>query len=200
MNYFSKQFESFLKIFSFFILVFFFGVSFYFFFSGRKIEEFPTIKYIDTEEGFAVDYPKGWKKQIKEKQGVLYIEFLNPSLEKIREYLGFSIFSVRRYQALEKTSLEIVKNFVKEEIEKSDREYETIKEEKININGLEAEYLELLEKESKEKLLLDYKIIIVFLEEPKTNRYFFLFATAPAEKWDYYQKLFEKCIFSFEVF
>ena len=197
-----------LRIFSSIILIIFFAFSALVFNSGRNRDKLAGLEYIDIENGFTITYPKGWRidrsnsSLIKSKNQTA-ISFTNPVGDINGQFLGSANFTVFFNYAEGPLNLDVYRNIVKSDMSHGLDNFDVLKEEKIIINGLEGYLISSKDDgnktESASQQKPSYKSLVFITTEAKSNREFFIWATAFESSWTDYEKLFENCIKSFKI-
>jgi len=196
-----------LKIFSAFFVIAFFVFSGFVFNNNRNRDRLAGEQYIDISDGFTITYPKGWRIErsntspIKSKNQTV-ISFTNPVGDIADKFLGSANLTIFFDYAEGPLDLDIYRNIIKSDMTHSLDSFDILKEEKISVNGLDGYLILASDKGFKDEAFskkTSYKSLIFMTTEEKSNREFFIWATAFESSWPKYEKLFENCIRSFKI-
>ncbi|MCX6760149.1 MAG: hypothetical protein NTW46_02290 [Candidatus Nealsonbacteria bacterium] len=197
-----------LRIFSAVFVISFFVFSGFVFNSSRNRDKLAGEEYIDIENGFTITYPKGWRvdrsntSPVKSKNQTI-ISFTNPVGDIADKFLGSANLAVFFDYSEGPLSLDVSKNIIKSDMSRILLNFTVLKEERISVNNLDG-YL-ILASDNGDKtddISADnpsYKSLLFITTEGKSNREFFIWATAFEPSWPKYEKLFENCIKSFKI-
>ena len=197
-----------LKIFSAFFVITFFIFSGIVFNNNRNRDRLAGEQYINIEDGFIITYPKSWKIErsdmspIKSKNQTV-ISFTNPVGDIADKFLGSASLAVFFDYADGPTNLDVYKNIIKSDMSHSFDNFTVLKEEKISVDNLEGYLISASDNGDKANNFSpekpSYRSLLFITTEEKSNREFFIWATAFESSWPKYEKLFENCIKSFKI-
>lgn len=197
-----------LRIFSAVFIISFFVFSGLIFSTNKNRDKLAGKEYIDIEDGFTITYPKDWRVErsntsaIKSKNQTV-ISFVNPVGDIADKYLGSASLTIFFDYAEGQLDLDIYKNLIKNEMSYNLDDFVVLSEEKVTINDSNGYLILASDKGDKTKNTIaqkpSYKSFLFITTEEKTNREFFIWATAFELSWPKYEKLFENCIKSFKI-
>ena len=196
-----------LKIFSAFFVIAFFVFSGFVFNNNRNRDRLAGEQYIDILDGFTITYPKGWRIErsntspIKSRNQTV-ISFTNPVGDIADKFLGSANFTIFFDYAEGPLDLDVYRNIIKSDMAHGLDNFSILKEEKISVNGLDGYLISASDGGFKDEAFSQkpsYRSFIFVTTEGKSNREFFIWATAFESSWPKYEKLFENCIRSFKI-